>query len=185
MAWYLNGSCQLRWSQPWGKCRSQLKCCCKNFKRTFEWVWFAEDFHPCPEGRGFFSTGAAKETVLKSISAWMYGRKGVEGKLEQGCKHSEAGQNGKGKGLRSSLAKVTGRFDDFIWCWYSLEEWGEKTSLKWLHSILTFVLAWAGCVLYCIHGGIREDRVNQGSVWRWDWWVKECLYKNSLLYIMI
>lgn len=54
-----------------------------------------------------------QKRVLKSISACMYGRKGVESKLEQGCKHSEAGQNGKGKGLRISLAKVAGRFDDF------------------------------------------------------------------------
>lgn len=30
----------------------------------------------------------------------------MESKLEQGYKHSEAGQNGKGKELRSSLAKV-------------------------------------------------------------------------------
>lgn len=177
----------LRGSQPWGKCRFQLKCSCKNFKRTFEWVWFEEDFHPCPEGRGFFSTGAARETVMKSISLWMCGRKVVESKLEQGCKQSEAGQNGKGKGLRSNLAKVAGRIDDFTW--YSLEEWDEKTSFERVHSIIPFVLTWAGYVLYCIHGGIRKERVNWGSVWRWDWehagpWVKECLCKNSVLYIM-
>lgn len=35
MARYLNGSCCLRWSLPWGKCRFQLKCCCRNLKRTF------------------------------------------------------------------------------------------------------------------------------------------------------
>lgn len=112
----------------------------------------------------------------------------VESKLEQGCKHSEAGQNGKGKGLRSNLAKVAGRIDDFTW--YSLEEWDEKTSFERVHSIIPFVLAWAGYVLYCIHGGIRKERLNQGSVSRWDWghagpWVKECLCKNSVLYIMI
>lgn len=148
MAWYLNGSCWLRWSQSWGKFRFQLKCCCTwNFKRTSEWLWLEEDFHSYPEGREFFSTGAVKETLMKSITAWMCGRKVMEG-LEEGCKHREAGKNGKGKGLRSSLAKVAGRSDDFTWCWYSLEKWDEKNSLEWVHSIITFVLAWAGHVLY-------------------------------------
>lgn len=36
----------------------------------------------------------------------MCGRKVLESKLEQRYKHSEAGQNGKGKELRSNLAEV-------------------------------------------------------------------------------